>query len=264
MCRHIITHQMHHDVRRPMVIDPETDHPLVFANPLRTSHHQCEVSMPKPGSTVLESHFPTCRWHSCCIPETKVEFCDWFQDNVCNDEGNYDPFGCMYRIEEHRHVPLEYLGDREAYADLTYPVIATWDRNIYELNCNWAHWFHRESFEFQQWCIEEGWDEEYYSACELLYTQSADVEIHHAVYFDMLMKYPAGHAMVSAAWQNIERATDSLEKQKEEVAYLLQLARDSRCRPPLAYDDYDSKDRRQLIQETNGLPSLMCRDDLML
>ncbi|KAI6084142.1 hypothetical protein F4821DRAFT_243339 [Hypoxylon rubiginosum] len=244
---------MHHDVRKPMIIDPESEYPLIFANPLKTSYHKCEISAPKPGSTLLESHYPTCHWHSCCIPEAKIEFCDWFQDNICNDQGEYDPMGCMYGIDEHRYVPLEYLGDPSAYADLEYPVIATWDDDIYELHCDFPHLFQRERLEFQQWRIEEEWDQEYFSECELLYTRLADVGIHHEVYLHMLGQYPRGHPMLLEGWKNVERSSELLAKQQDEVVFLQNLAKDSRCKSPLAYETSGNEAYRLQLLAMNGL-----------
>ncbi|KAI1077190.1 hypothetical protein F5B20DRAFT_583435 [Whalleya microplaca] len=180
MCRRTIIHQMHHDVRRPMIIDPMISNAPIYANPRHTSHHVCELTLPIPGQWLLNSK-PSCQYHSCCIPISEVEYCadlEWHLADSGSDS-DYDdiliPEECEYYVLMHKHVRISYLGNDSAYTE-EYP--ATWDY-LEELSPDWLPWFaHDERFLVK-------WEEGFYFECERLYTLERDVQIQSQVVMDL-------------------------------------------------------------------------------
>ncbi|KAI2610230.1 uncharacterized protein GGS25DRAFT_531134 [Hypoxylon fragiforme] len=119
MCRKIFHHQMHHDVRTFMILDPSIERQAVFVNPRHTSFHRCELSPPTAGAwPPNKPHQPSfkapakssppnesratsatmdaeqqeeeeqqntlgCQYHTCCICTEEIEFCDKLLGKQC-------------------------------------------------------------------------------------------------------------------------------------------------------------------------------------
>ncbi|KAI1211397.1 uncharacterized protein F4807DRAFT_37490 [Annulohypoxylon truncatum] len=227
MCRRILTHYMHHDVRSPMLLDPAAENAPVYANPLHTRFHRCEVSRPLPGQWLLGSPFPTCEYHSCCVLVREVEFCADFHAWVCGTLGMDDdedidehcePEQCVNFVLEHRHEKLSYFGHPEAYLWNRYP--ATWREDLLEV----------ENRRRMPWA-----DEELFLEGEKLYTLEQDAKTQFLVYRDLFKVWPKGHDQMQHAQFNVEQAQTLLLEQKENVARLIDWARGNQSQPIRAF-----------------------------
>ena len=126
MCRRVITHYIHHDVRAPMVMDSVSPNPVVYANPLRTNFHTCELQLP-PLEFVANTPIEKCPYHTCCIPHAYVVYCAdtlAFIDEQDVEDG-MEPEECEAFFLEHHHERLPYFGDECSCRE----VPATW-RNL--------------------------------------------------------------------------------------------------------------------------------------
>ena len=106
MCRKILCHNMHHDVRVPMTLPDEHGCELTYANPLRTVHHRCEITRSLPHvphlTMYINEDLPTaasCTYHSCCIQWVKTERCDAHAADIPVEK-------CDRFVLEHRHYRL--------------------------------------------------------------------------------------------------------------------------------------------------------------
>ncbi|KAH9997815.1 hypothetical protein F4779DRAFT_636178 [Xylariaceae sp. FL0662B] len=239
MCRKTIIHQMHHDVRTPMIIDPTTTSPPVYANPRRTKYHVCELALPVPGQMLLNSK-PSCKYHSCCIPAFEVEYClerfpvepvssTMFQssqdrksaieqdsDLESDSESDYSessvPEECTYFVLTHRHVRMPYFGDESAYVE-EYP--ATW-ADIKEPGSDWI-----------TWCLDcAGCEVPFYFECEKLYQLEKDVQTLLKVMMDLSHTRPPSSRQRATAELSLLRAEGWLNYQRMVVFGLLDLARE--------------------------------------
>ncbi|RYC64086.1 hypothetical protein CHU98_g2111 [Xylaria longipes] len=168
MCRRIITHRMHHDVAAAMIMDPISPNPIVYANPLRTNFHRCELELPHP-QRLLNSPFLKCSYHTCCVCDERAEYCDGsiaYLDSKGKEEDHQKPEECNSFILEHHHERLPYFGDEAAYPTA---VPATW-RGMVRIRGSNEDLFpgaaHRAS-----------WEEECFAECEKLYTLKNDTAI---------------------------------------------------------------------------------------
>ncbi|KAI1823528.1 hypothetical protein F4861DRAFT_539965 [Xylaria intraflava] len=193
MCRRIITHHMHHDVAAPMIIDPVASNPTIYANPLRTNYHQCELSL-SPPAWLLNSPVKKCTYHSCCAPEEEVEFC---AELLASLDGDYDaePEECANFVLEHHHGRLPYFGHEEDYDD---SVPATW-RGLENIRARRPEWFPDFAHDPQ---YRARWEETCFMACERLCVLEADAQMLFAVSVDLSqggLAYWSGYARTARA-----------------------------------------------------------------
>ncbi|RYP66825.1 hypothetical protein DL769_005920 [Monosporascus sp. CRB-8-3] len=274
MCRRIIIHRMHHDVRTPMTLDPDShshshshSHAdadaaqpsgrTYYANPLRTSYHRCEVSLPPPGQWVLNSggirRAGACEYHSCCAPVVETRLCTAAlgEPRPPHQLLDIEPEECERFVLEHRHHRLECFGmapglwyddgshgyqedcdddddkpddrshSRTNRVDAHVYYAATWRRDLEEVRRgeNWNPAFaHEERFRAR-------WEEALFREAERLYTLESDMDTHFAVMRD-LHALEAAPAMVTAAGANYLRARQRLDEQREVIRGLMRWARE--------------------------------------
>lgn len=111
---------MHHDVRVPMMLpDPSGSSLHMYANPLRTVYHRCEVpvsstvAVSTPASNHHQQRQQPCPYHSCCAPFTERRLCTAALEVARRDDGDtcdIEPEECERFVLEHRHHRLERLG----------------------------------------------------------------------------------------------------------------------------------------------------------
>ncbi|KAI8945059.1 hypothetical protein F4801DRAFT_584794 [Xylaria longipes] len=181
MCRRIITHRMHHDVAAAMIMDPISPNPIVYANPLRTNFHRCELELPHP-QRLVNSPFLKCSYHTCCVCDERAEYCDGsiaYLDSKGKEEDHQKPEECNSFILEHHHERLPYFGDEAAYPTA---VPATW-RGMVRIRGSNEDLFpgaaHRAS-----------WEEECFAECEKLYTLKNDTAILYDSMQDQRVHFP--------------------------------------------------------------------------
>ncbi|KAI0423650.1 hypothetical protein F5Y09DRAFT_348600 [Xylaria sp. FL1042] len=113
MCRRVITHYMHHDVRVPMIFGSVSSVASVYASPFRTKFHSCELVLP-PLAAVLNNPTEKCHYHTCCEPHIAVEYCAEFDASYGGLD--FEPEECDAYILEHQHEYRPYFGNESAYA----------------------------------------------------------------------------------------------------------------------------------------------------
>lgn len=99
---------MHHDVRTPMMLPDPNNNLRMYANPLRTTFHRCEISQPQTAAATTP-----CEYHSCCAPLTERRFC--ISALEASRRNGYpltdvEPEECERYVLEHRHHRREHLG----------------------------------------------------------------------------------------------------------------------------------------------------------
>ncbi|KAI2472849.1 hypothetical protein F4781DRAFT_291996 [Annulohypoxylon bovei var. microspora] len=228
MCRRILTHHMHHDVRTPMILDPSASNPALYANPRATPFHQCELRPPAPSQWLLGSGFPSCAYHSCCSVGVDVEFCAEYCAQLCQTFGIADPEAmacepeeCALFVAEHRHERLEYFGRPDAYPRGWLP--ATWREDLRDVDCGWHAWFRRDVAHLGRW------EELFFYECEHLHTLEQDAKTQFLVYRDLARFWPRGHRELVTAEANVEQAQKVLLEQKENVTRLMNWAQGLPC-----------------------------------
>ncbi|KAI1454405.1 hypothetical protein F4805DRAFT_321142 [Annulohypoxylon moriforme] len=223
MCKRILTHHMHHDVRTPMILDPSVENPSVYANPCHTRFHKCELCQTSPGQWLLASPLPLCRYHSCCLLTIQVHYCDevyaLISSSVNADEMHrrHQPEQCVNFALEHRHLRLPYLGHPEDYLVDQYP--ATWREDLLDVEGDWPNLS----------------DETLFAECEMLYQLEEDAKTQFLVYRDMFWFWPRGHEQMEAARFNVEQAQSLLLEQKANVARIMNWALGDHSRPRDAF-----------------------------
>ncbi|KAI0101955.1 hypothetical protein F4776DRAFT_497247 [Hypoxylon sp. NC0597] len=222
MCKKTFTHYMHHDARIPIITDLKSDNPPVYADTRHTRWHQCELTRPPPGTWMLNSPYPPCMCHSCCVCITDIDFCSEFcAELACY--GIEDPYAedckpeeCIYfRLEQH-HVQLEYLGQPEAYS---VSIPATWREDIQEEECDWSRLFNRDQAELGDWELR------LFSEYGTLYLLEHDAKTHFSVYCDLIKLWPPGHPNLLIAERNVEEAQTKVIMCKESISGLIDWAR---------------------------------------
>ncbi|RYP26559.1 hypothetical protein DL768_011699 [Monosporascus sp. mg162] len=283
MCRKVIIHRMHHDVRTPMTLDPDShshSHSYAdadadadaaqpsgqtyYANPLRTSYHQCEVSLPPPGQWLLNSGgirgAGACEYHSCCAPVVETRLCAAALGAPRPPHGLLDiePEECEGFVLEHRHHRLECFGmapglwyhSDDDDGHYYYPQehcdsgsddrfrdrSRSWTNRADAPHVYYATTWRRDLEEVCWWgnwnpafAHEERfrarWEEALFREAERLYTLASDTDTHFAVMRD-LHALEAAPAMMTAAGANYLRARQRLDEQQEVVRRLLRWARE--------------------------------------
>jgi hypothetical protein len=252
MCRKIITHHMHHDVASPMIIDSISSNPAIFANPLHTNFHRCELQFPPPGWT---RDWTECSYHSCCIPHVRDEYCaavlakmdqhnndydeeyydedaeENYDDNAIGDDSYYDPEPeeCDGFVLEHQHIELRYFGECPELPRLQYGSgaalvdPATW-RGLYRIEGELQQAKHFPGFNHSS-ADAARWQEVTYAECEKLYTLETDAAVLRAALKDLGVYGPAdARDCVSRARAKILDAEEQLQAQRRLVHDLYQWA----------------------------------------
>ncbi|KAK9415084.1 hypothetical protein SUNI508_01932 [Seiridium unicorne] len=232
MCRRILTHRMHHDVRKPMMMpqDIEGSRGVIYANPFQTSHHRCELSIKAHAHTwLLNLPVHGCEYHSCCVPSEEIIHCECAEEKIWEaehlmwdsdheEDEDFNPETCYNYTLEHRHVKIE-----------------SWclgglcnGRTCVRAACNVgpeAKWRALEEFDFQEF-----WDPFYGPDLELddygllfyemeqLNTIFEDLMIHAAVLHDVSANRSAeGLSLVANAAEIYLRAKEKFDKQLRTV-----------------------------------------------
>ncbi|RYP76249.1 hypothetical protein DL771_001868 [Monosporascus sp. 5C6A] len=266
MCRKIISHRMHHDVRTPMTLGPDShSHShidadagrMYYVNPLRTSYHWCEVSLPPPGQWLVNSGgiriAGACEYHSCCAPVVETRLCAAAlgAPRPPHQLLDVEPEECELFVLEHRHHRLEcfgmapglwyddgdedghyypeegcHSGSDDELQDGSRSRTSGVDAHVYYA----ATW--RRDLEELRWggnwkpafAHEERfrarWEEALFREAERLYTLASDTDTHFAVMRD-LHALEAAPAMVTAAGANYLRARQRLDEQRVVIRGLL-------------------------------------------
>ncbi|KAI1387343.1 uncharacterized protein F4822DRAFT_279659 [Hypoxylon trugodes] len=214
MCRKIIIHQMHHDVRIPMICDVFAEQQEVYANPRRTRYHQCELSHPPPGQLLLNTWYPTCEYHSCCMPIVEITCCD---AGLRYDDDDHEPEECDYFVLEHKHERLEYFGCPEDYPVSYCP--ATWSNDIYEIDRNWDDWYRED------WERLYEWEEVLFQECETIYILEEEAKTHFLVWRDLNRWRNWRDRLLVQAEIHVEQAQKRLIDQKELVSRMFNWGR---------------------------------------
>ncbi|KAI0543884.1 hypothetical protein F4679DRAFT_592223 [Xylaria curta] len=173
MCKRIITHRMHHDVAAAMIIDPVSPNPMVYANPLRTNFHRCELTLPHNSWAPI--NHARCQYHTCCIPHERVEYCADHPE-ISQKQVHFEPEECDVFVLEHHHERLPYFGNTGPYHIV---IPATW-RPMVRIRGSDAELFPgytpRLRASFEGVCFAE---------CEKLYTLYNDTLILYASLRDL-------------------------------------------------------------------------------
>ncbi|KAK7754479.1 hypothetical protein SLS62_003499 [Diatrype stigma] len=110
---------MHHDVRVPMMLPDSSSNDLhMYANPLRTAYHRCEVPVSTAAARAPSGHDQQqkqqrCPYHTCCAPLTERRWCTAALEVARRDGGgicDIEPEECERFVLEHRHHRLQRLG----------------------------------------------------------------------------------------------------------------------------------------------------------
>ncbi|KAI1303977.1 hypothetical protein F5Y03DRAFT_179790 [Xylaria venustula] len=225
MCKRIFTHRMHHSVAAPMILDPVGLNPVVYANPLRTNFHRCELSSPPP-EWLLNSSFHRCPYHTCCVPDVEVEYCAdllAYLDRE-GEEFEFNPEECDAFILEHQHERLPYFGNEGAYLQ---EVPATWGKlaKLQADNSDAIAGFAHKTRYFAKWV------EKLFLECEKLHTLTQDAATLSNSMQDLMNYNPVcSKSKIEAMRVDILEAQGNLQVQKELVFDLSQWATTS-CDP---------------------------------
>ncbi|KAI1149335.1 hypothetical protein F4825DRAFT_430828 [Nemania diffusa] len=219
MCRRIITHLMHHDVAAPMIMDPVAPRPLIYANPLRTNFHRCELVLP-PLKWLLNSPAEKCPYHTCCVPHTEVEYCNDLLGCLHYEleDDSFPPEECENFILEHHHKRLPYFGNEGVYREA---VPATW-RELARIRGDNSDWYPNFVHGPQ---YRPNWEEKVFAECEKLYTLENDTSILCAAMQD-LMDFGT-REMVQFARARVLEAESKLHEQRKLVFDLFEWASES-------------------------------------
>ncbi|KAI1423477.1 hypothetical protein F5Y12DRAFT_757175 [Xylaria sp. FL1777] len=221
MCRRTITHYMHHDVAAPMILDPVASDPIVYANPLRTNLHTCELMHPLQD-WLLNTPIQKCNYHTCCVSHVQVDYC---ADLIAyldeeGEEQNFEPEECDAYILEHRHERLPYFGNDGAFRE---KIPATW-RDLKQIGGENPNWFAHEPRFYTSWaekCFAEG---------EKLYTLEQDTTMLYASMQDLLeLSSICSWSTVQAVRGNVLEAERKLHEQRRLVFDIFQWAREPCC-----------------------------------
>ncbi|KAF3068351.1 hypothetical protein GL218_08429 [Daldinia childiae] len=213
MCRKTVTHHMHHDVRQLMITNLEHQGHTVYANPLHTVFHQCEIDTPLPKQWLLNNPFPTCEYHSCCLVSKKVRYCTDFINELLETSSSEDGFEpepeyCPYFIQEHRHKRLEYLGHPESYPK---GCPATWQEGVKELERISLPYFRQNRKKFF------GFVTALFLSCEEYYQQEKDAETLFLAYRDFVNNLPRGDPRIAIAEVSVLNIQNKLIQKKKEL-----------------------------------------------
>ncbi|KAI1649351.1 uncharacterized protein F4817DRAFT_363687 [Daldinia loculata] len=214
MCRKTVTHHMHHDVRQLMITSLDHEGHTVYANPLHTVFHQCEIDTPLPEQWLLNNPFPTCEYHSCCRVFHKVHYCSEFVNELLDttssseDDFEPEPEDCPYFIQEHRHKRLEYFGHPESYP-MCCP--ATWHEGVKELEKISFPYFRQNREKLFEFATA------LFLSCEKYYQLEKDAETLFLVYRDFVNNLPRGDPRIAIAEVSIMNIQNKLTEKKNEL-----------------------------------------------
>ncbi|KAI0197817.1 hypothetical protein F4808DRAFT_473521 [Astrocystis sublimbata] len=224
MCKRIFTHRMHHDVAAPMIMQTKSLTPDIYANPRRTNYHTCEL---EPRTWLLNT-LRRCAYHTCCIPDERIEYCKSFASHVRNEGGqqqpeDLEPEECTAFALEHLHEFLPYFGSHESLYEN--PVPATWRRMVRKHKfCSGEEELFR-AFDPAQRARWVGWEEAVFRECETLYTLSSDYATLYAHYEDLRANFDAlvrecphsAEATLQVAEDQARRVEERLVEQRSVV-----------------------------------------------
>ncbi|KAI0439423.1 hypothetical protein F4803DRAFT_568569 [Xylaria telfairii] len=208
MCRRIITHRMHHDVAAPMIIDPLSSNPIVFANPLRTNFHRCELTRPR-SNLLLNNPIERCEYHTCCIVHKHMEYCPEFTEHLGSKRKGKDVEPKKF-ASEHHHERLPYFGNENAY-DTVVP--ATWREMVRIQGSN---------SDLLPGFTHRSWEEKCFAEGEKLYALECDTAMLRANIQDLREygePYYSCDAMRAAA-ANVLRMEEKLQEQRRLVFHM--------------------------------------------
>lgn len=157
----------------------------IYANPLRTTHHCCELSIQEHAyARLLNRPLRGCEYHSCCIPSEEIFYCE--EGDFCIErKEEFEPENCHFYQLEHRHERLrDWCSDgpcdnRMCIQAVVEP-LATW-RELEELESegNWDPMFNQGER------LRAQWEEGLFKHLERLNTLMEDTTTHAAVLRDV-------------------------------------------------------------------------------
>ncbi|KAI1473219.1 uncharacterized protein F4812DRAFT_465117 [Daldinia caldariorum] len=211
MCRRTFTHHMHHDVRQLMITSLDHENHTVYANPLRTVFHRCEIDVPIPQHWLLNNPYPPCAYHSCCHLSNEVEFCSEFIDELLDaysSDEELEPEMCPYFVRQHRHRRLEYLGQPESYAQ---ECPATWQEGVEEISEISFPYFEQDQEQLFRYAVQ------LFRLCEEYYQLEQDAETLFLVYRDLATGLPRGDPRISVVEEQVVNIQARLTQKKQEL-----------------------------------------------
>ncbi|KAH6647896.1 hypothetical protein BKA67DRAFT_400420 [Truncatella angustata] len=228
MCRRVFTHRMHHDVRQPMTIPHGVcgARAGIYANPLRTVYHRCELSIRKHAHAwVLNLPIRDCEFHSCCIVLEDFIPCEEGESELLGD--GFEPELCLHFALEHRHEQLEMwcLGGPcdsrtcvRAMCNVE-PVVTWRELDEIEYEDNWDPEYNRGEE------ARARWEQRLFTHMERLNILMADQAIHIAVLHDIMRGQSADSTALATAARNTLRVKDKVKLRLYSIAHELTWAR---------------------------------------
>ncbi|KAI1743127.1 hypothetical protein F4680DRAFT_471999 [Xylaria scruposa] len=181
-----------------MIIDPISPNPMVYANPLRTNFHRCELALPHRGW--LPINHARCQYHTCCVPHERVEYCHDHPERE-RRQVSFGPEECDAFVLEHLHERLPYFGDAGPHHTV---VPATWREMVHIRGSDgelFPGYTPKLRASFEGMCFAE---------CEKLYTIYNDTAILYASLRDLKAN--------EAARANVEESEEKLRWQRRLVS----------------------------------------------
>ncbi|ETS78108.1 hypothetical protein PFICI_10170 [Pestalotiopsis fici W106-1] len=226
MCRRVLYHHMHCDVRQPMtvpngIIGAEAG---VYENPLRTFHHRCEIDVrvhEPVHSVLLDLPAVKCEYHSCCLVVEEVLYCSE-GDQVLNDGEDFEPEMCDCYALEHRHEQIHQrcFGDacqgRMCLHNLT--------NGANDAKDQWPGL--EEVIWYETWDpvytrpveLRAKWEDHLFRRMAKLTTMNNDLLIHAAVLHDISRDVSLGNSPhIQAAAKNFLRCNKRVQKQQRRI-----------------------------------------------
>ncbi|GAW23517.1 hypothetical protein ANO14919_130760 [Xylariales sp. No.14919] len=211
MCRRIITHYMHHDVATPMIVDPTAPRPIIYANPLHTTVHSCEVPPPSPD-WLLDTPIERCQYHSCCITRERIEHCEPIHDMLEEDE-EFLPEECDQFTLEHHHVHFPCLGDEGTSCSSGEASPATW-RHLESIRGKYSNWFPQFA---RDPMYRPKWEINLFPECEKLYVSECNTLARYATMQELIVNNSAPWSEVQAARAEFLKAEEEHHEQRKVV-----------------------------------------------
>lgn len=172
---------MHHDVAPAMIIDPVAIDKLVYANPLRTNLHNCDIMFAAYNS-LLNSPRKSCPYHTCCVPYADTKYCA--DAPFLTDSPGVDIYfraeECDGFMVEHHHRRLPYCGVEEvaAAARARGEPEPIW-RPLRLFRGELGEWFHFFAHSVKH---RAGWEQRVFEECETLFRLAQDtMELHNTL-----------------------------------------------------------------------------------
>lgn len=178
-----------------MILDAAIPGARVYANPLRTCHHRCEVDLARiRGDLGLPAHEQSpCAYHDCCLMEEEVWMCPQHPDSIVaadveaqDDDEAGEPETCAAYVLEHRHVPLRTWEVVAAWAmEAGAPVpgvfpAASWQPYAeLDWDRDWRPVYRQDPSKYPRW------QEAVFARGEELHRRRADRDLHEFVLLDL-------------------------------------------------------------------------------